>query len=296
MAWVIAILLVYALFLALAARISIYPLRTPVFISPGAMGAPQEDVEFVSSDGKRLSGWWVGAPLDSGNAPPWVVVLAHGYMMSRAEPSPLAAHLWSEGYSCLLFDFRAHGRSEGKKCSLGWHERLDVIAAIDWVKTRFPQARVVLWGSSMGAAACAFAASERRELVEALVLDSAYSRLSDAIGGWWLFVGGEPLRLLLAPVPLFSRLFLDFHLSQVDVAEALRSFGSRPVLLMHGRRDTLARPDQAERNLAAVGTSGEVVWFDGCGHSEPRWIRPEQYRSELQRFLSAVRADSASQP
>jgi uncharacterized protein len=284
MVWLLLILALYVVLLVVVARFSVYPFRTPLFISPGAMGTPQEDVELVGTDGLRLAAWWIGEPLGENASPTTVVVFAHGYMMNRAEPSPLAATMWRNGYSSLLFDFPAHGRSDGKKTGFGYPERKDVALALQWVRQRFPEARIVLWGSSMGSAASALAVAEHPGIVDALILDSAYSQLLRAIPGWWEFVGGRLLRILLAPTVLASRLFVDFSLSKVDVAEALAKVGETPVLLMHGRADVLATPEHAERNLAAA-KNGRIIWYEGCGHSEARWLQPHKYHQDMLAFL-----------
>jgi alpha/beta superfamily hydrolase len=45
----------------------------------------------------------------------------------------------------LLFDFRSHGDSDGHTISLGRHERLDVLAAVHYLRAqRAEQARTVM--------------------------------------------------------------------------------------------------------------------------------------------------------
>lgn len=274
---VITLIALYVLLIGLVAWISLHPVRTPIFVSPSYFGAPQEEVEFENGDDLRLRGWWlesVGSPL--------VAICAHGYVMNRAELTPVAAELWKLGCSCLLFEFRAHGKSEGTRCGLGWLEREDVRAAVQFARSRAPGAKVVLIGSSMGAAACAFAMADHPELANALVLDSGYSRLSQAISGWWRFVGGTSLAAILWPVTAISAPLAGFNPYRVDVARALRRI-SVPTLLLHGTRDDLARPPEAERNRIAC--NGELCWLEGSGHTEGRWLRPDIYMDTLIRFL-----------
>ncbi|MER3462415.1 MAG: alpha/beta hydrolase, partial [Armatimonadota bacterium] len=70
----------YLLVLALAAYIATHPPRSPIFLSPAALGAPMEEVEFPSRDGTPLSGWWVPSENARG-----VAILLHGYVMNRSE-------------------------------------------------------------------------------------------------------------------------------------------------------------------------------------------------------------------
>ncbi len=246
------------------------------------MGAPQESVVIHSRDSIELSGWWI-----QGTHPTSVAVLCHGYVLTRGELAPIAFSLWQQGFSCLLFDFRSHGKSKGGKCSFGFHERFDVLSALEWVKDRNPQARTVLIGSSMGSVASAMSWAENPELADALVLDSAYANLGKAVGGWWHFVGGKALAAFLWPAVGLGGLFLGFNPFSIHLSDWLERLKGRPVLFLHGTDDLVAPAAEAGKNLFALGSSCESVWFEGCGHSEGRWEQPDRYREALLRFLSA---------
>lgn len=274
------------LYLALcvgAVLVSRRPYRIPIFQSPGMLGARQENVEFPSFDGVLLSAWWCPAEQAKG-----VVVLSHGYMMNRSEPAAVAHYFWTQGYSALVYDFPGAGRSQNRICGFGWTERKDVSVAVEYAQSRQPDGPVILWGSSMGAAASAFAAAESPGIADALILDSVYGRLLDAVNGWWLFVGGPWLALILRPTRILGPLFLGFKVDLADVADALRKLRDVPIFLIHGEVDTMATPEQAQRNAAELGPDSRVSWYPGCNHSEPRLFHPQRYREELREFLDTV--------
>lgn len=278
MIWLLLVLGIYLLILFAVSWFSLHPVRTPIYLSPGALGLPQDDVEFSSSDGIRLRGWWIGVP-DAHT----VLVMSHGYLMNRCELAPLAMYMANFGCSSLLYDFRAHGKSGGRKSGLGWTERLDVAAAVAYARSRAPGSRVILVGSSMGSAASAFALSEDPSLADGLVLDSSYSRLYQAISGWWRFLGGRGLSFFLSPSVVVAAPLAGFNPFRPDVAAALAQV-KVPVLVLHGDCDTLATVAEANRNLAA-SANAEVVWFERCGHSEGRWLQPEKYNAALVEFV-----------
>ena len=64
------------------------------------------------------------------------IIIAHGLGASKSDYVNLSGFLSSNGFNVLLFDFRAHGESEGKSCSLGLKEQLDITAAIDYIISR----------------------------------------------------------------------------------------------------------------------------------------------------------------
>ena len=309
MVWLLIAVALYLLILFAIGWISLHPYRIPIFLSPGGLHCSQEDVEFKTSDGITLRGWWVqgnsgfgtrisdrvsssdsyaegGEPRAESREPRAVVaIVAHGYMMNRSELSPLAPLLASKGISSLYFDLRAHGRSGGKRSGLGFRERLDIAAAVAFARSKMPGCKILLIGSSMGAAACALAVGEDPSLADALILDCSYSRLPSAVLGWWRFLGGRILAAVLSPSPILCGPMAGFNAYSVDVAKSLERAGDIPVLFFHGDCDTLALPSEAKRNIAACKGPARVVWLEGCGHAEGRWIHPDLYYKELSAFL-----------
>lgn len=246
------------------------------------MGLPVEEISF-ESDGLALRGWWVPHPKPRG-----VAVLSHGYVMNRSENAGLAYHLHSLGLACLLFDMRASGKSEGKQIGVGWLERRDVLAACQYAEKRAPGLVRVLIGSSMGAAASAFALAENPNAADALILDSCYHTLPDATIGWWRFIGGWPAAILLAPVALIAWPFAGFNPFLVNVGKALSRI-DKPVLILHGRRDNLARPHHADKNYKSARETCDLIWFDDAGHSEARWCDAEGFIRVIDEFLAKAR-------
>lgn len=281
MGWILGLIGLYLVVLVAVGYASVHPFRTPIFLSPGALGSPQESFELTNEAGKTLRAWWI--PGEAG-AP--VVIFAHGYMMNRSEPSPIAHWLHSHGLQGFLFDFPGHGRSSRSRCGLGWTERNDIRRAIDWVRVQSPGSPIILWGSSMGAAASAFATAERPEDIHALILDSSYSRMLDAIDGWWSFLGGSFFRVFFAPLKWCGRLLVGFPPRIADVGEALAKIPQIPVLNLHGDADTLAAPDQAVRNQSfSAHPKSRLVWFPDCDHAMGRYEHPELYRTSVREFL-----------
>src|SRR6185312_8086345 len=77
-------------------------------IAPGV-----EDVTFHTDDGLTIHGWYL--PHD---APRDAIVIGHGFAMNRVELLDLALGLRARGHAVLLFDFRAHGASEGARSTI----------------------------------------------------------------------------------------------------------------------------------------------------------------------------------
>lgn len=195
--------------------------RTPI----GTFSIPHRDVSFRTSDGLRLSGWYV--PSRNGAA----VLIVHGGGGSRDGACRHAALLARAGYGVLLYDARGRGRSEGDTEAYGWTWGRDVDAAIAWLERRpdVEPGRIGALGLSTGADVLVEAAARRHD-IRAVVADGSTARSLDDTrrivhGGdlltlpfWWaqytaarVFTGagpGEPLAELAARVRPAGILFI----------------------------------------------------------------------------------------
>jgi len=274
-------LVLYGLAMVGIIWVSAHPPRVPHFTSPGFLGQPQENVEFVTSDGICLRGWYTAS-----TSPRFIVVYAHGYLMNRCEPVGLAIRLARMGGAGLLFDLRAQGQSDGKRVGLGYTEAADVRAAVAWARARSPGVPVVLWGSSMGGAACLFAAASDAIAVDGVMIDSGFGRLTVAMRGWWPFFVGPFWARFIAPSNGLARWLMPVPPSRVDTCDALPKLGATPLLLLYGDRDPIVPVSEVARMVAAAHPSAQLVWFPGRGHSEARWHDPERYFAAVEAWLA----------
>ena len=131
------------------------------------LGAPYENVEFTTSDGLLLKGWYIR----SRNGAAVISFPGRGGTQSRAKL--LARH----GYGVLLFDRRGEGQSEGDPNLFGWGGERDVHAAVAFLQRRpdvDPQ-RIGGIGLSVGGEVMIEAAAESPAL-RAIVSEGASGR------------------------------------------------------------------------------------------------------------------------
>jgi pimeloyl-ACP methyl ester carboxylesterase len=96
--------------------------------TPWELGLPSEDVTIPADDGTPLRGWLLPRPTSRR-----VVVALTGYRARRSDLLGIAAALWRADYQVLLFDYRGHGESPGRRVTLGYDEASDVRAALGWL-------------------------------------------------------------------------------------------------------------------------------------------------------------------
>src|SRR5207248_8244756 len=131
------------------------------------LGAAYENVEFTTSDGLRLKGWYIRSR--NGAA----VISFPGRASTQKRAKLLARH----GYGVLLFDRRGEGESEGDPNAFGWRGERDVRAAVAYLPSRpdVDPERIGGIGLSVGGEMMIEAAAESTAL-KAIVSEGASSR------------------------------------------------------------------------------------------------------------------------
>ena len=85
---------------------------------PSNYGIEFEEVHFPSRDGLNLVGWWI--PHDNALG---TIIMCHGQNGSMDGDTRQMPPLREAGFNVLMFDFRAHGRSEGEAVTMCMYEK-----------------------------------------------------------------------------------------------------------------------------------------------------------------------------
>ena len=224
-----------------------------------------EEITFATEDNLTLGGWYLRH-----EAPRDLLIVCHGYAMIRHELLDLARALRERGHAVLLFDFRGHGTSGGRRSTIGYREAGDIIAALDYIQGRPELAGLPIGvaGISMGGAASLLAAA-REPRIAAVAADSSFAALAETAAG--------SLRELChaAAVPL-SPLIIRFGelLTRVRIGinrpiDAIAAIAPRPVLIIHDSEDTFV----PVRNAFAL--------HDAAGEPKALWVRPGRGHASL---------------
>lgn len=245
------------------------PTRTHV-ARADALGRPFEEARFAARDGTRLHGWFFPAAADSPRRH-LAVLHCHGNGGNLSHRLDVAEALLETGVNVLLFDYRGYGWSAGRPSEEGTY--LDAEAAHAWLVARgFAAPHIIAFGESLGGGVAAELA--RRVPLAGLVLQSTFTSLPD--------LGAELFPFL--PVRWLARIRYDTQakLPQLHV----------PVLVMHGREDTLIRFVHAERNFAAARPPKRLVELAG-DHNDFLDAGRAVFRDGFAAWLAELPADAA---
>jgi fermentation-respiration switch protein FrsA (DUF1100 family) len=256
--------------------------------TPQDFGMAYHDVQFQSSDGIDLKGWYMPAQETAPSAAAGTIVYAHGQNRTRIEMLPMAQFARGLGYNGLVFDLRHAGASTGQVSSGGYWERLDVEAAVRYALSQENAARpIVLWGVSLGAAASLMAAAEDPD-VAAVISDSTFLSFDDtAYHHWKLFFKHWPQFPMADETIALVEWRAHFRASDFDLRTAVRRINPRPILFVGVEGDPRMPPVIAQ-TLYGLATSPDkmLVIVPGTKHGEGFNSGNAQYEQAVKEFLA----------
>ncbi|WP_420155237.1 alpha/beta hydrolase [Siphonobacter sp.] len=234
---------------------------------------PYQTIRLKNERNQTLVGWY--SPVEE--APKGTVILWHGHGSAKSRVLAEATYFRRLGYAVALFDFRAHGQSDGNVCTIGYHETNDVKTVYDWVRAKGEQ-RIILWGMSMGAATILKAIPEFNLQPTKVIVECPFASLEDAVRGRLrsLHLPEQPLANLLL---FYGGLERNLKAWEYQPAEYARKL-TMPVLLQWGRSDPRVSRDETDRiyyNLASSQKQLVIYQESGhqsfCRHETDRWER-----------------------
>ena len=267
-----------------------------------ASHAVGDEVAFRAADGHPLAG--VVLEGRHGGSARGMVVFAHEVGSDRSSCLRYCTPVLDAGYDVFAFDFRGHGASAGEEGyrPRQWpsdRERADMLGAIAFIgmylKERGRPTDVALHGVSRGAGSAILAAVNLPQ-VKAITVDGAYS--SDTILEYlmrrWATIFAR-IRIVAENHPpmvwrflcwlLFRECKRKFGCSFPSVRKAIPKLGRRPILLIHGEKDSYI-PIVQSQLLYDLARGPKYLWIvPGAKHNQGVVLNPREYGRRIVGFL-----------
>jgi alpha-beta hydrolase superfamily lysophospholipase len=273
--------------------------------SPDEYGLPFTEVLFPSSDGLGLHGWFLPAKgvsafsledYDWATGSKGTIVIAHGRFGSKDADLKYVPWLREAGYNCFMFDFRGHGRSEGDYTSFGYHERKDLLGALDLLRSR-NISKVGVLGFSLGGVVGIGTAAEHEEIV-AVVADGAFVELRGALARGATEHGFPRglIRLLGPSILWLAGKRVGADLEESDPIRSVGQMAPRALFLIHGENDPYVSADDARRLFERAGEPKELWIAPGAGHRRVDEAYPQEYQERVLAFFDRYLAAEGGRP
>ena len=238
------------------------PLREVTY-NPGDLGLAFEKVVIKTEDGLKISAWFI--PADNAA---FTVLMCHGNggnMTHRLDTINILNEL---GLSCMIFDYRGYGSSQGKPTEEGTY--LDVGAVFKWLgdeKAIAPKS-IILFGRSLGGSVASHLAQS--VTVAGMVLESAFTSYIDIGKKFYPYL----------PV----RWFATFNYA---TAEYIRKVAC-PILIIHSRNDEIIPFEFGLRLYDAANEPKEFVEIFGS-HNDGFLYSGDVYRQGWSQWLDFLK-------
>ncbi len=255
--------------------------------TPWELQVPYETVSFRADDGVTIRGWWM--PRADSTA---VVVGCSGHRGAKHELLGIGSCLWRAGNNLLLFDFRGRGESDLAACSLAYHELVDLRAAVEWTCGRVPNARLGIVGYSMGAAVSILGAA-REPRIAAVVADSPFATMRDVIRHGFRR-RGLPAWGLVDLAAAVNRLQYGYAYHAVQPIEMVAAIAPRPLLLIHGDRDSVIPVEHSMELYAAAGEPKELWIVPDAEHCGGYFVDRQHYTERVVAFFRQALEDGGN--
>ncbi len=214
----------------------------------------------------------------------WLIAV-HGYSSRPRAMARQAIWFFKRGYNCLLPLQRAHRNQENKFTSMGYYERYDITAWINYIVSKDPDAEIVLLGISMGSATVMLTTGETLpENVKCCIADCGYSNCYELFRGSITRESGLPEFPFLDAANTFAKIFLGWNFKDCSPIDAV-SKSKTPTLFIHGTADPVVPFWMMEALYEKCSAPKDKLTVDGVGHDEACEKAPEKYWEAVESFI-----------
>ena len=240
----------------------------------------QKDVYTISNDNLKLH-----AHLINNNSNVYVIIV-HPYEARGSYMKYFIEKFYNMGFNILAIDLRTHGESEGKIYSLGYLERLDVLAWIKYINDNYNNVQIILYGISMGANAVMMCCNEdNTNNVKAIIEDAgftnAYEQLKRRLDMAYKF----SFLPIVEATSLMSTIRLGFSFEDIDVKKRV-AMSKIPILFIHGDKDELVDYNMVNKLYDACSSEKEKLIIKDGHHISAVFSNEDLYWNTIKNFIS----------
>lgn len=216
-------------------------------------------LKLPTADGQRISAAYFPNPRAT-----YTILYSHGNAEDMGENFETMAKIAAAGFAVLIYDYHGYGTSPGTPGEAT--AALDIEAA--YAHLMGPRGvapnRVIAYGRSVGGGPTLELVGQHR--VAGVILESTFTSAVDV------------------------RFHLPFRIFPFDKFPSLARIRTlaTPVLVMHGREDTLIPFSHGEALYAAAPGPKQHLWIAGAGHDDFKEVAGDRWRQALIDFAKKL--------
>ena len=242
------------------------------------------DVYITSEDGLKLHGYEFKN--SSENAASKYILACHGFSGKAADMKAAVKRLYDMGYTVVAADARAHGESEGKVRGMGCPERRDMIKWTEYINQKDPDAKIALYGVSMGAATVLSASGEADlpDNVFAVIEDCGYTSIWDEFSVQMKNMFHLPTFPLLNAASIVTKRRAGYDFKNASALEQIKK-SKTPTLFIHGDSDNFVPFKMLDTLYDAASCEKQKLVIKGADHALSSITDADLYWETAEEFL-----------
>lgn len=236
--------------------------------------------QVILQSNKEIEGWYI--PVDSAKG---TVLIFHGFSGNKASMLDKSEVFQELGYNTFLIDFMGSGGSEGNQTTIGFYEAQQVCSAFRYVKEQ-TQEPVMLFGTSMGAAAIMKAVNDSALAADALILECPFGTMQETVEARFhnMHVPSFPMAGLLVFWGGLQNGFNAFSHNPVEYAKHIKI----PTLLLYGEKDLNVSRGETDRIFANLSGFRQLGLYPKAGHENYLKKYKTEWTQDVSGFLSQL--------
>ena len=256
---------------------AVHPFKFKTGFTPDKVNLKYENISLKTSDNFTIKGWFIPAK----NKTDKTIIVCHGYPFDKNNIFT-ATYFLAEKFNILLVDFRYFGESEGKFTTLGYNEKKDFLAAIEYLKDR-NLTKIGAMGFSLGAATIIMANSKD---VKAIIADSPYATIDKMIERTYFIFPSITKIPFVFLTKLYTRIFLGIKTKDISPLQVISKIKA-PILLIHGAKDSQIPVENSKILYEASDKNKTELWIvPRADHGYAHYLYPGVYEEKIVNFFN----------
>lgn len=222
------------------------------------ISSKSEKTEIKNSDGKKIS----ALEIKNEHVSHSYIIICHQYGGSPYAMEEYAKHFYDMGFNILLPYMRGHGDNSYSNISFGYYDRYDISDWVDSIIEDDEDAKIALFGISLGANAVTLYASEDLpDNVRFAIADSCYTSFEGVVK---VYLESET-KLSSAMVSTLTSAFAEGNggesLEDADTIVSVRDI-ELPIMFINGENDAVVPPLLSKKlyeNCEAYGVEEVII-------------------------------------
>lgn len=246
---------------------------------------PHEDVITLNSIGDTP----MAVLFRNGDSHKWAII-CHGYTAEPCVMARYAREYYKKGYNLVMPYMR--GTVKGVKSpkgvvayTMGYLDKLDLVAWVNYTVELDPEAQIVLHGESMGAATVMMAVGEPLpDNVKCAIEDCGYTSVWDEFAHNIVDMFHLPVFPYLYASQVSIKRHIDLDFKKASCVESLKK-SKTPMLFIHGEADTFVPFEMVYKNYEAFDGEKELLTIPEADHALSVNTDPVTYFNKVWEFV-----------